>query len=106
MKTKAFQFEIIINTDNVLVSSFRFIWIPMLWVYGHYRYLYFFHHGQNKEKEEEEEEEEEEEKEDEEEDEEKVDEEEEYFNLLNNMGWLKSFTHRSRKKVIGMSPSI
>ena len=25
-----FQFEIIIN---VLVSSFRFIWIPMLWVY-------------------------------------------------------------------------
>ena len=27
------QFEIIIN---VLVSSFRFIWIPILWVYGHY----------------------------------------------------------------------
>ena len=25
-----FQFEIIMN---VLVSSFRFIWIPMLWVY-------------------------------------------------------------------------
>ena len=22
---------------NVLVSSFRFIWIPMLWVYGHYK---------------------------------------------------------------------
>ena len=30
------QFEIIIN---VLVSSFRFIWIPMLWVYGHYKYI-------------------------------------------------------------------
>ena len=27
-----FQFEIIMN---VLVSSFRFIWIPMLWVYDH-----------------------------------------------------------------------
>ena len=27
------QFKIIIN---VLVSSFWFIWIPMLWVYGHY----------------------------------------------------------------------
>ena len=26
------QFEIVIN---VLVSSFRFIWIPMLWVYDH-----------------------------------------------------------------------
>ena len=26
-----FQFEIIIN---VLVSSFWFIWIPMLWLYG------------------------------------------------------------------------
>ena len=26
-----FQFEIIINA---LISSFRFIWIPMLWVYG------------------------------------------------------------------------
>ena len=31
------QFEIIIN---VLVVSFRFIWIPMLWVYGHYIFLY------------------------------------------------------------------
>ena len=31
-----FQFEIIIN---VSVSSFRFIWIPMLWVYGHYKYF-------------------------------------------------------------------
>ena len=43
METKGFfQFEIIIN---VLVSSFRFIWIPMLWVYGHYKYfnsLYVF----------------------------------------------------------------
>ena len=28
------QFEIIIN---VLVGSFRFIWIPMLWVYGDYK---------------------------------------------------------------------
>ena len=32
-----FQFEIIIN---VLVSSFHFIWIPMLWVYGHYNGCY------------------------------------------------------------------
>ena len=31
-----FQFEIIIN---VFVSSFWFIWIPMLWVYGLYKYL-------------------------------------------------------------------
>ena len=31
-----FRFEIIIN---ILVSVFRFIWIPMLWVYGHYKYL-------------------------------------------------------------------
>ena len=30
-----FQFEI----TNVLVSSFRFIWIPMLWVYGYYKYF-------------------------------------------------------------------
>ena len=33
---RPFQFEIIIT---VLVSSFRFIWIPMLWVYGHYKYF-------------------------------------------------------------------
>ena len=34
MGTKGFcQFEIIIN---VLVCSFRFSGIPMLWVYGHY----------------------------------------------------------------------
>ena len=31
-----FQFELKIN---VLVGSFRFIWIPMLWVYGHYKYF-------------------------------------------------------------------
>ena len=24
------------NQHNVLFSSFRFLWIPMLWVYGHY----------------------------------------------------------------------
>ena len=29
-----FQFEIIIN---VLVNSFRFSRIPMVWVYGHYK---------------------------------------------------------------------
>ena len=34
---RVFQFEIIIN---VLVSSFWFIWIPMLCVYGHYKYVY------------------------------------------------------------------
>ena len=34
--TGFFQFQIIIP---VLVSSFRFIWIPMLWVYGHYKYF-------------------------------------------------------------------
>ena len=34
-----FQFERIIN---VLVSSFRFIWIPMLWVYSHYILFIFF----------------------------------------------------------------
>ena len=31
-----FKFEIIIN---VLSSSFRFIWIPMLDVYGHYHFF-------------------------------------------------------------------
>ena len=30
-----FQFEIIMN---VLVRSFRNIWIPMLWVYDDYKY--------------------------------------------------------------------
>ena len=34
--TSFFKFEILID---VLVISFRFIWIPMLWVYGHYKYL-------------------------------------------------------------------
>ena len=30
------------NIINLLVSSSRFIWIPMLWVYGHYHdYRYF-----------------------------------------------------------------
>ena len=39
METKGFfQFEIIIN---VLVSFFRFIWIHMSWVYGHYNVLFF-----------------------------------------------------------------
>ena len=31
-----FQFEIIIN---VLVGSYYFIWIAVLWVYGHYNFL-------------------------------------------------------------------
>ena len=38
------QFEII---TNVLVSSFWFIWIPMLWVYGHYKYFYSYSMGIN-----------------------------------------------------------
>ena len=37
-----FQFEIVIN---VLVSSFRFICIPMLWVCGHYKYFTSFSAG-------------------------------------------------------------
>ena len=36
------QFEIIIN---VLVSSFWFIWIPMLWVYDLYKYFYSYSAG-------------------------------------------------------------
>ena len=36
---RVFQFEIIINS---LVSSFCFIWIPLLWVYGHYKYLHSY----------------------------------------------------------------
>ena len=32
-----FQFEVIIK---VLFSSFRFIGIPMLWVYCHYKYFH------------------------------------------------------------------
>ena len=31
-----FYFEIVID---VLVSSFWFIWIPMLWVYGHHNFF-------------------------------------------------------------------
>ena len=34
-----FQFEII---TNVLVSSSRFIGIPVLGVYGHYKYFYAY----------------------------------------------------------------
>ena len=30
---------------HVLVRSFRFIWIPMLWVYVHYQYFNFFSAG-------------------------------------------------------------
>ena len=36
------QFEIIFN---VSVTSSRFIWIPMLWVYGHYKYFYSYSVG-------------------------------------------------------------
>ena len=43
METKRFfQIEIILNG---LVSSFRFIWIPMLWVNGHYKYSYSYSAG-------------------------------------------------------------
>ena len=42
METEGFfQFEII----NVLVSSFRFIWIPMLWVNGRLKYFNSFSVG-------------------------------------------------------------
>ena len=37
-----FQFE---NIINVLVSSVRFIWIPILWVYDRYKYAYFYSAG-------------------------------------------------------------
>ena len=37
-----FQFEIIIN---VSVSSFRFIWIHISWVSGHYKYFYSYSTG-------------------------------------------------------------
>ena len=37
-----FQFEIIIN---VLVSSFCFIWVPKLWIFGHYKYFISFSAG-------------------------------------------------------------
>ena len=39
-----FQFEIIVN---VLVISFRFIWIPMLRVYSCYRYIFFSLRGRS-----------------------------------------------------------
>ena len=39
---RVFLFKIIIN---VLVGSFRFIWIPMLWVYDHNKYLNYFRAG-------------------------------------------------------------
>ena len=43
METKGvFQFE---TTRNVLVSSFCFIWIPMLWVWGYYKYFYSYSAG-------------------------------------------------------------
>ena len=31
--------------SNVLVSSFRFIWIPMLWINDHYKFVYFYSAG-------------------------------------------------------------
>ena len=37
-----FKFEIIMI---VFASSFRFIWIPMLWVYNQYKYFYYFSAG-------------------------------------------------------------
>ena len=37
-----FQLEFIIN---ILVSFFWFIWIPMLWIYGHYKYYNSFSVG-------------------------------------------------------------
>ena len=36
-RPKGFQLEIIMN---VSVCSFWFTWIPMLWIYGHYKYVY------------------------------------------------------------------
>ena len=43
METKGFfQFEIIIS---VLVSSFWFICLPMLWVYNHYKYFHSYSVG-------------------------------------------------------------
>ena len=42
LETKVFfQFEIIIT----VFSSFRFIWIPMLCVYGHCKLLYSYNEG-------------------------------------------------------------
>ena len=43
METKGFfQFESIIN---VFVGSSRFILIPLLWVYDHYKYFYSYSAG-------------------------------------------------------------
>ena len=33
------------NHHNLLVRSFRFIWIPMLWVWGHYIFFLIFQCG-------------------------------------------------------------
>ena len=45
METKGFfQFEIIIH---VLVSSLWFTWIPVLWVCGHYKFVFFSVRGQS-----------------------------------------------------------
>ena len=45
MENKGFiQFEII---NNVLVNTSWFIWIPMLYVYGHYKYFDFYSEGIN-----------------------------------------------------------
>ena len=37
-----FQFKTIID---ILVGFFRFIWIPMLWVYSYYKYVYSYSAG-------------------------------------------------------------
>ena len=43
METEGFfHLEIIIN---VLISSSWFIWIPMLWVYEHQKYVYSYNAG-------------------------------------------------------------
>ena len=39
---RVFQFEIIID---FLMSIFWFIWIPMLWVYDQYKYVYSYSEG-------------------------------------------------------------
>ena len=41
-KQRFFQLEIIMNA---IVSSFCFIWILMLWVYDHWKYIIFFSAG-------------------------------------------------------------
>ena len=42
METKGFLFEI---TIHVLISFFCFIWIPMIWVHCHYKYVYSYSAG-------------------------------------------------------------